>query len=462
MYYYIDIDQTITQNVHLTNYANAQPNYQNIKKVNDLYDNGNTIVMWTARGSLSNINWFEITHAQLTKWGVKFHELRMGKPAYDVLIDDKAFNSVHDWNNDLFINSKEPIYNTHHTLPNDDIIGHTSRCLIIAEVGQNHQGDLNIAKKYIKECHEAGADIVKFQKSDLTSKFNKKALDKEYDSVNSYGKTYGEHKEFLEFNKDQYIELQNYAKEVGIIFTASGMDINSFDFLNSIDCPILKIGSGDTNNLELLKHVAQYNKPLILSTGMNDMSSVIKSVNTLLDNGANILYLMQCTSSYPLNDNDVDLNIMNTYREYFGNKVLVGYSGHDKGVEITLGSVGMGATIIEKHVTFDKSWKGSDHICSLDMSELTYLCSSIRRIENARGSSHKVVKECEQPCINKLGKSLVLTKDMTKHSIISNEDLTTKVAVPIGINPNKLYDIIGKQLLVDKKIDDALLESDLQ
>lgn len=458
MKYYIDIDNTITKkNNQDLDYSKALPNKININKVNELYEEGNTIIMWTARGSQTGKNWFEITYKQLNQWGVKFHELRMGKPAFDVFIDDRAYNSIHDWNNNKFLKKNNTL-----KITNNVSIGDDERCLIIAEVGQNHQGSLEIAKKYIKACHNAGADIVKFQKSHLSSKFNKKALNREYNSVNSFGKTYGEHKQFLEFSDEQYLELKNYAQEIGIIFTASGMDIKSFEFLRDIGCPILKIGSGDTNNLELLEKIAKFNIPLILSTGMNDMESVIKSVNTLFDNGVQTLCLLQCTSSYPLEDKDVNLNVMKSYKEYFGDKIIVGYSGHDKGTAITLGSIALGAKIIEKHVTFDKTWKGSDHSASLDMDELKQLCQDVRRIEAALGSKIKKIQNSELSCINKLGKSLVVTDNLNKGDIINKHNITTKVAEPKGINPNLLYQIIGKKLLNDKLKDDSLFFEDLE
>lgn len=461
MIIYVDIDKTITSGDYSTEYQNASPNYTNINKVNELYNNGHTIIMWTARGTLSNISWFNITMEQLNRWNVKFHELRMGKPAYDALIDDKVFNSIHDWDNDMITNSKTENEDCIIKLTDKISIGGKNKCLIIAEVGQNHQGDINIAKKYIKACKEAGADVVKFQKSDLKNKFNKTALAREYNSVNSFGKTYGQHKEFLEFTKDEFIELQNYANENDIMFSSSGMDIPSFDFLEQINCPFLKIGSGDTNNLELLKHVAKKNIPIILSTGMNNIDSVIRSVNTLLENGTTSLCLMQCTSAYPLNDSNVHLNVLKTFKKIFGNKIVLGYSGHDKGLPVTLASISLGAKVIEKHVTFDKTWKGTDHSASLNMEELKQLCSDVRRIENALGSEVKEMQECELACHNKLGKSLVLTRDIQANEILKESDLTVKVADPKGINPNRLFEVIGKTMKKDKLYDDSLVDDDI-
>lgn len=461
MLIYVDIDKTITSGDYSTNYDQALPNYENIEKVNKLYDKGHTIIMWTARGTLSNISWFNVTMGQLNDWGVKFHELRMGKPAYDVLIDDKVYNSIHDWDNDIITNDYTNT-DCEIKLTDDISIGGNNRCLIIAEVGQNHQGSFETAKKYIKACKDAGADVVKFQKTDIYAKFNNKALEREYNSVNSFGKTYGEHKKYLEFSKEEFIKLQKYAEEVGIMFSASGMDIPSFDFLEKIKCPFLKIGSGDTNNLELLKHVAKKDIPIILSTGMNNMDSVIKSVNTLLNNGVKKLCLLQCTSSYPLDDKDVNLNVIKTYKKYFKNKIVVGYSGHDKGIPITLASIALGAKVIEKHVTFDKTWKGSDHSASLNMIELKQLCEDVRRIENSMGSYEKKMVNSEIACHNKLGKSLVLTRDMKEGDIIKESDLTVKVAEPHGINPNMLFEVINRKLKYNKSFDETVKLSDIQ
>ena len=452
---YIDIDKTICSSLEGMDYSKSAPIENNIKKVNKLYDEGNTIVMWTARGTMTGINWFEITMNQLKEWNVKFHELRMGKPAFDILIDDRVLNSVYHWNTEN-LNNILNIENIKEIQISDNRkIGGDNPCLIIAEIGQNHQGDLNIAKQMIKMVKDCGADVAKFQKSTLTAKFNKKALERPYTSKNSFGKTYGEHKRFLEFSENEFIELKKYAESIGIIFAASGMDIPAFDFLDKIGCSFFKIGSGDTNNLELIEHVAKINKPMILSTGMNNFDSVKKSLDLAHKFNENVC-ILQCTSSYPLPIEQVHLNVIKTYQNEFGHNTIIGYSGHETGLSITLAAVAMGAKVIERHVTLDKTLKGTDHPASLEPNELKELCNQIRLIEKAMGSSKKIMQESELACHKKLGKSIVVRRDIKAGEILKKEDLTVKVSDPKGINPNKLFDIIGKILVKDINYDETL------
>lgn len=458
---YIDIDNTICF-TNSKDYSQSKPNYDNIKKVNELYEN-NTIIMWTARGTMTGINWFEITYNQLKEWNVKFHELRMGKPAFDILIDDRVLNSIYHWNDKNIHNILNNEKSIKEIKINDSItIGGNNPCLIIAEIGQNHQGDINIAKQMIKMVKECGADVAKFQKSTLTAKFNKAALGRPYNSKNSFGKTYGEHKNFLEFSEEDFIELKKYAEEeVDILFTASGMDIPAFDFLDKINCPFFKIGSGDTNNLELIEHVCKKNKPTILSTGMNDFESVKKSID-LARKYNDKMCLLQCTSSYPLPDNQVNLNVIKTYLDEFGHNTVIGYSGHETGLSLTLASIALGAKVIERHVTLDKTLKGTDHSASLEPKELKQLCEEIRRVEKALGSGKKKIELCEQACHDKLGKSIVVTRDITAGETLVESDLTIKVADPKGINPNKFFDCIGKKISKNIKEDESLLDDFFQ
>ena len=459
MILYIDIDNTICFSSGLS-YDLAKPNYDNIDKVNKLHNLGHTIVMWTARGSLTNINWFQVTTQQLNEWNVKYHELRMGKPAFDLLIDDKALNSIHHWDNLNFNKSINQVKSNQIELNKDRWIGEGHPCLIIAEIGQNHQGSLEIAKEMIRMVKDCGADVAKFQKTTIEAKFNKKALDRPYTTKNSWGKTYGEHKRYLEFSDEEFIELKNYAEEIGIIFAASGMDIPAFDFLNKIDIPFLKIGSGDTNNLELIEHISKFNKPIILSTGMNDLKSVTKSLE-LAQKYNDKICLLQCTSSYPLPEDEVNLNVIKTYQDNFGHNTIIGYSGHETGSAISLGSIAIGAKIIERHVTLDKKLKGTDHSASLEPAELKQLCQDIRLLEKALGDGIKKNQPSEKACNDKLGKSIVLTKNLKVNHILKKEDMTVKVADPKGLNPNIMFEILGKKINKDKDFDETLTNEDL-
>ncbi|XP_070302412.1 sialic acid synthase-like [Salvelinus sp. IW2-2015] len=252
-----------------------------------------------------------------------------------------------------------------------------------------------------KDC---GADCAKFQKSELEYKFNKRALERPYTSKQSWGKTYGEHKRHLEFSHIQYVELQNYAKEVGIFFTASGMDEMAVEFLHELDVPFFKVGSGDTNNFPYLEKTAKKGRPMVVSSGMQSMETMRRVYQTVKKHNQNFC-ILQCTSAYPLEAEDVNLRVIAEYQKEFPD-IPIGYSGHESGVHISVAAVALGAKVIERHVTLDKSWKGSDHEASLEPSELTELVKAIRLVERSLGTGIKQMLPCEKPCHDKLGKSV--------------------------------------------------------
>ncbi|KAK6644176.1 hypothetical protein RUM43_000443 [Polyplax serrata] len=339
-------------------------------------------------------------------------------------------------------------------------IGPDERCFIIAEIGQNHQGDINLAKEMITVAKTCGADCVKFQKSHLPSKFNKGALLRSYDGPNSWGKTYGDHKRFLEFNEPEFIEIQKFAEQQDILFSTSVMDNVSLLFVNSLNVPFIKIGSGDTHNRQLLKHAAQLGKPLIISTGMSNSSEIIDLYNFLQPFGTEFCFL-HCVSSYPLPPKDVNLNVIRHYKEIFPD-INIGYSGHELGIDIPLAAVALGAKIIEKHFTLDKSLKGTDHICSLNPDEFKNMVSSIRRYENneitiksimnkesvqtALGEPEKKFQESEKACYKKLGKTIVAAVELQPGDILTWDNICLKVSEPQGIAGKYLDSLLGKTI----------------
>ncbi|KZS07520.1 Sialic acid synthase [Daphnia magna] len=316
-------------------------------------------------------------------------------------------------------------------LINNRWIGDGYPCFIIAEIGQNHQGDIEIAKKLIKMAKDCGADCVKFQKSDLYAKFTKSVLDRQYESPHAWGSTYGEHKQFLEFSKDQYEELMAFASSLNIHFTASAMDDVSVDFLINLRVPFLKIGSG-----------------------MQDMKTVIRAMEVMNSFNSKVC-LLQCTSSYPTPEDEVHLRVMQTYRDHFPQSP-VGYSGHELGLTITLAAAALGAHVIERHITLDKSWKGNDHACSLDETELKLLVEGIRTIEKALGSAIKSKQPSEEPCHQKLGKSIVGKQKLEAGIKLCKEHLTVKVGQPVGWPPQDLDLLIGKTLSRDVDEDETI------
>ncbi|XP_034747694.1 N-acetylneuraminic acid synthase a [Etheostoma cragini] len=335
------------------------------------------------------------------------------------------------------------------------MIGGNHPCFIIAEIGQNHQGDLGVAKQMIKMAKECGADCAKFQKSELQYKFNKKALERPYETKHSWGKTYGEHKRHLEFSHEQYRELQKYAEEVGIFFTASGMDEMAVEFLHELNVPFFKVGSGDTNNFPYLEKTAKKGRPMVVSSGMQSMETMRQVYKIVKKHNPNFA-ILQCTSAYPLEAEDVNLKVLMEYQKEFPD-IPIGYSGHESGINISIAAVALGAKVIERHVTLDKKLKGNDHEASLMPDELAELVRSIRLVERALGDGVKRMLPCEKPCHDKLGKSLVAKVKIPKGTVLTQDMLTVKVAEPMGVPAEDIFQLVGKTVTEDVEEDESIL-----
>ncbi|XP_029621987.1 sialic acid synthase [Salmo trutta] len=334
------------------------------------------------------------------------------------------------------------------------MIGGSNPCFIIAEIGQNHQGDIEIAKKMIKMAKDCGADCAKFQKSELEYKFNKGALERPYTSKHSWGKTYGDHKRHLEFSHEQYRELQKYAKEIGIFFTASGMDEMAVEFLDELDVPFFKVASCDANNFPYLELTAKKGRPMVISSGMQSMATMRRVYQTVKEHNQNFT-ILQCTSAYPLDPEDVNLCVIAEYQKEFPD-IPIGYSGHERGISITVAAVAMGAKVVERHVTLDKSWKGNDHEASLEPSELTELVRAIRLVGRAQGTGIKQMLPCEKACHVKLGKSVVAKVAIPKGTVLSMDMLGVKVGEPRGVSPEDMGQLVGKAVTEDVEEDGSI------
>jgi sialic acid synthase len=335
-------------------------------------------------------------------------------------------------------------------------IGGDSPTFVIAEIGINHCGQINLAKQLIDMAKRCGADCVKFQKRVVEDSFTKSKLDEEYNTRNSYGKTYGLHKHTLELSHEDYRELKKYADDKDIMFIATPCDIASVDFLDTLNVPFFKIASGDLRNRPLIEHVISKGKPLVISTGMSNMETV-KEVYEYVTKLTKKLVLLSCTSSYPAPPEDIHLNVLKTYQNNF-NECVIGYSGHEHGIMITYGAVAMGAKVIERHVTLDKNMRGSDHICSLNENELKELIDTIRIFEVAKGGYEKKIRKSEKKVMAKLTKSIVSAVDIMKGNVITRKMLTVKHP-GIGISPMRLNDIIGKIAQQNIEKDDIINES---
>jgi len=330
---------------------------------------------------------------------------------------------------------------------------------VIAEGGINHQGQLSIAKQLIEVAKSCGADCVKFQKRTVERILTKEGLDMPYVNDNSFGATYGEHKRALELDFEAWKEMKAYADTLGIAFSASGWDEESIDFLDSLNIPFFKMASADLTNFPLLIHTAKKGKPMVISTGMADLATVKKALDVILPLNPRVVVL-QCTSTYPSKYEEINLRVLDTYRKEFGDKVVIGYSGHEKGICITEAAVTLGAKVIERHFTLDRTMKGGDHAASLEPDGLRRLIRDSRNIEASMGNGIKEVQPGELPIFRKLAKSIVTAVDIPEGKPITRDMITTK-GPGTGINPMKLDQLLGKTLNKTITADKVIKEEDV-
>lgn len=265
------------------------------------------------------------------------------------------------------------------------------RAYVIAEIGNNHQGDREIAKELIRQAKLCGADAVKSQKRDARALLTPEEYAQPYDSPHAFGRTYGEHREALELSEDAWRELGAFAADLGIEIFGSAWDLPSARLLRRLGCPIIKVPSAAVTNEALLAELASFGLPVILSTGMSSLCEIDRAVEVL---GAGDLYLLQCTSAYPCEFDAVNLRVIPALAGRYGR--TVGLSGHHKGIAIDVAAVALGARVIERHFTLDRTWKGTDHAASLEPPGLARLVRDLRAVERAMGSSDKRVLPCEE------------------------------------------------------------------
>lgn len=332
------------------------------------------------------------------------------------------------------------------------VITEKSDCFVIAEIGNNHKGDLKIAKKMFQVAKQCGADAVKLQTRNNKSLFTQQMYNSVYNSYNSYGKTYGLHRDKLEFGKKDYIYLKKYAENLGLIFFSTPFDFQSVDFLEEIDTPLYKIGSGDLTNIPLIEYINSTKKPVILSTGGGNMSDVVRAHNALKNNKN--LAILQCTSAYPCNAEDLNVRVVETYRKKF-KKNIIGLSDHLSGISSSILAYALGARIIEKHFTLDRSWKGTDHSFSLEPKGFEKLISYLRESKKALGNGNKKSLQKEKEPIFKMAKKLVASKNLKKGTKLKISDIAIK-SPNDGLPPFHLKKFIGRTLKIDLKQDQNL------
>ena len=335
-----------------------------------------------------------------------------------------------------------------------------SECYVVAEIGHNHQGDVEKAKQLIRSAAEWGVDAVKLQKRSNRTLYTRDFFDQPYDNEFSFGRTYGEHREALELDADEYRELQRYAGEVGIAFFATAFDFESADLLAELDVPAFKFASGDLRNTPLQRHVAAFGKPMFLSTGGGTMQDVERAVDAILPLNDQ-LCILQCTAAYPAEAEDLNLNVISALRERFPD-LVIGLSDHQNGIAMALVAYMLGARVIEKHFTLDHALKGTDHAFSLMPDGMRRLVRDLHRIPAALGDGVKRPLPVETKPLEKMGKKLVAARGLEAGHMLAADDLAIKSPADGGLPPYELDRIVGMRLLRPLRPDENVELADLE
>lgn len=322
-------------------------------------------------------------------------------------------------------------------------ISDATEAYTIAEIGHNHQGDLEQALELIRAASAAGASAAKFQKRSNKTLFTPSAFDESYNSENAFGATYGQHREALEFGRTEYIACIAEAKKVGIDFFATAFDFESADFLNELGMTFFKIASGDLQNLPLLRHVAKFGKPMIISTGGANFQMIDDAVSEI-NKFHNEVAILQCTASYPAPFEQLNLRVIETLRDKYPDNVI-GFSGHDNGIAMALASYALGARVIEKHFTLNRALKGTDHAFSLEPTGMRKMVRDLSRLSVALGDGQKKIYDNEVAPLRKMGKMIVAARDLAAGHLITEDDLEFR-SPSAGLSPSKLDLVLGKKL----------------
>ncbi|WP_299798802.1 N-acetylneuraminate synthase [uncultured Maribacter sp.] len=333
----------------------------------------------------------------------------------------------------------------------------TERVLIIAEAGVNHNGDLELAKKLIDAAADAGVDYVKFQTFNSKKLVSKSAEKADYQKENTNDAIESQLKmlQRLELSKENHLVLIEYCKTKNIRFLSTAFDLDSIDFLHQLNIDLWKVPSGEITNLPYLRKLGSLGKPVIISTGMAEMQEIDDAIKVIISAGTDSdnITVLHCNTEYPTPMHDVNLTAMNTIKNVFN--VPVGYSDHTLGIEIPIAAVALGAKVIEKHFTLDKTMEGPDHKASLEPFELKAMVHAIRNIELAMGNGIKVPSPSETKNKPIARKSIVANTDIFKGEVFNESNLTIK-RPGTGISPMKWDEVIGSKATKDYKTDDLI------
>lgn len=331
-------------------------------------------------------------------------------------------------------------------MPNEFKIGRYSvgqghPCFIIAEAGVNHNGSMELAKKMVDAAKSAGADAVKFQTFVSENLVSESAEKADYQTANDpRHKTQLEMLKSLELSPDQFREIKNYCDSIGIMFLSTPFDMQSVDVLERLEVPAYKIPSGEITNLQLLEYIAKKGKPIILSTGMANMKEIKKAFEIIYATGNKQVAVLQCTTSYPAPPETLNLRVIQTLIKKFN--VPVGFSDHSEGILAPIAAVALGACVIEKHFTLDKTLSGPDHNASLEPKELQAMVDAIRRTEKMLGIGVKKPQELELAISKHIRKGLFAAVNIQKGEAITAQKIIAKRPA-IGILSEEFEEIVG-------------------
>lgn len=325
---------------------------------------------------------------------------------------------------------------------------------IIAEAGVNHNGDLHIAKLLVDKAKEVGADCIKFQTFISENLLSRHAEKAEYQKMRTdANESQLEMLKKLELSFEEFIELNEYCKVKEIEFLSTAFDFDSIDFLSSLGMEKWKIPSGEITNLPYLVKIAKLHKPVILSSGMSTMEDIRVALQVLTQHGTEEVTVLHCTTDYPAPFDEVNLKAMRAIRHEFD--VPVGYSDHTKGIEISIAAVAMGASVIEKHLTLDRTMAGPDHMASIEPEEFRQMVMAIRNVEVALGSGKKEPSASEKKNKDIARKSIVAKCDIRKGESFTEHNITVK-RPGNGVSPMKWFEVLGKLAIRDFQEDELI------
>ena len=329
---------------------------------------------------------------------------------------------------------------------------------VIAEIGNNHRGSLALCQEYILEAKLAGANAVKLQMRDNKSLFTKKFYNSPYDNPNSFGNTYGEHREAVELSPAELVCANEYAHSIGVDFICTAFDLTSAKFVvNDLNCDSFKLASSDLCNPTLLEFFCTLNKPkpLILSTGGHSLDDVRWVFNKLSGYSEDVS-ILHCVSSYPADHSLLNLRSIKSIKEIVSPKWKVGYSSHDNGVSMPLVACVLGAEIIEKHFTLNRASKGTDHAMSANPTMLKSLVRDLKYLELCLGSEQKPVHSAEYKALTKMMKSPYFASDLPAGSVLSKDHLIERIPFT-GLTLRECYETcLGKIINTNVEFEQAL------